>query len=274
MARSLTRAQLKVRMLRALSGLSQEELERSAQVDNIAGMENGQRHPTAVQIARICETLQISPEDCETLLQDYEARVARHQAAKAGSGSAGPEPPLVVSKGSVPSIAAMLEEAEERLGRAGEERAATRAAEREQARGPWERLQKLGSFDEMVLVARSSKELQTWAVVELICDESARMAGSAGSAGSGDRERARNLAELAVEVAGRIRATDAWRQRVRGFAMAHLANALHAAGENDAARETMEEAERLWDSGQDPEQILDPGRFLDLEASISLSDAK
>ena len=267
MARSLTRAQLKVRMLRALSGQSQEEFERSTQVDNIAGMENGQRHPTAVQIARMCETLQIGPEDCETLLQDYEARVARHQAAKAGSGSAGPEPPLVVPA-SAPSIAAMLEEAEERLGRAGEERAATRAAEREQARGPWERLKKLESFDEMVLVARSSKELQTWAVVELICEESARVASG------DDPERARNLAELAVEVAGRIRATDAWRQRVRGFAMAHLANALHAAGESDAAREPMEEAERLWESGQDPEQILDPGRFLDLEASISLSDAK
>lgn len=265
MARSLTRAQLKVRLLRALSGLSQEEFERSTQVENIAGMENGQRHPTAVQIARMCESLSLSAEDCETLLQDYEARVARHKAG----GSSGPEPPLAVP-GKAPSIAAILEEAEARLGRAGEEKAATRAAEREQARGPWERLRKLESFDEMVLVARSSKELQTWAVVELICDESARMA-AAGDRESG--ERARNLAELAVEVAGRIRATDAWRTRVRGFAMAHLANALHAVGESDAARETMEEAERLWESGQDPEQILDPGRFHDLGSAISFSDA-
>ncbi|MES1243480.1 MAG: helix-turn-helix transcriptional regulator [Acidobacteriota bacterium] len=272
MARGLTRAQLKVRMLRALSGQSQKEFEQATKVANVTGMENGQRHPTAAQIALMCESLGISTDDCETLLQDYEARVARHQAAKAGSGSAGPEPPLVMPANAqgTQGIASILEEAEARLGRAGEERAATRAAEREQAKGPWERLRRLESFDEMVLVARSSKELQTWAVVELICDESARMASA------GDREsagRARNLAELAVEVAGRIRATDAWRTRVRGFAMAHLANALHASGEGDLARETMEEAERLWEAGQDPEQILDPGRFHDLVGSISFSDA-
>lgn len=263
MARTLTRAQLKVRLLRALSGLSQEEFERLTQVANIAGLENGTRHPTAAQIARLCEAVGISTEDCETLFQDYEARVARYKA----SGASGQEPPLTVPA-SVPSIAALLEEAEARLGRAGEERAATRAAEREQARGPWERLNNLESFDEMVLVARSSKELQTWAVVELICNESARVATE------GDTERARNLAELAVEISGRIRAVDSWRTRLRGFAMAHLANALSASGSVDAARETMEEAERLWESGQDPEQILDPGRFLDLEAAISLADPR
>jgi transcriptional regulator with XRE-family HTH domain len=261
MARTHTRAQLKVRMLRALSGLSQEEFERETQVDNIAGMESGLRHPTAAQIARMCDSLNITPEGCETLFQDYEAR-----AAKGGGASAGVEPLRV--PGGAPSIAAILEEAEARISQAGEERAATRTAEREQARGPWERLKALGSFDEMVLVARSAKELQTWAVVELICEESARAAASAEST-----EHARNLAELAVEIAGRIRASEGWRQRVRGFAMAHLANALKSAGNLDAARETMEEAERLWESGQDPEQILDPGRFLDLEASITLSDA-
>jgi transcriptional regulator with XRE-family HTH domain len=260
MARTLTRAQLKVRMLRALSGLSQEEFERETQVENIAGLESGLRHPTAAQIARMCDSLHITPEDCETLFQDYEARTAK------GGASAGVEPLRV--PGGVPSIAAILEEAEARISQAGEERVATRTAEREQARGPWERLKGLGSFDEMVLVARSAKELQTWAVVELICEESARAAASDEST-----EHARNLAELAVEIAGRIRASEGWRQRVRGFAMAHLANALKSAGNLDAARETMEEAERLWESGQDPEQILDPGRFLGLEASITLSDA-
>lgn len=262
MARTHTRAQLKVRMLRAFSGLSQEEFERETQVDNIAGMESGLRHPTAAQIARMCDSLNITPEGCETLFQDYEARVAKGRVI-----STLPEP-LRTPGGGMPSMAAILEEAEARLGRSGEERAANRTAEREQARGPWERLKGLGSFDEMVLVARSAKELQTWAVVELICEESARAAASAESTGY-----ARNLAELAVEIAGRIRASEGWRLRVRGFAMAHLANALKSAGNLDAARETMEEAERLWESGQDPEQILDPGRFLDLEASITLSDA-
>jgi hypothetical protein len=246
-------------MLRALSGLPQEDFERSTQVENIGKLENGTRHPTAAEIARMCETLGITTEDCEILFQDYEARVAEYKA----SGAVGPEPPAV--SGTLSEIGKLIEEAQARLERAGEERAAGRAGEREQARGPWERLRKLESFDEMVLVARSSKELQTWAVVELICNESARVAPE-------DPERARNLAELAVEIAGRIRATEGWRTRVRGFSMAHLATALHAAGQSDAARETMEEAERLWDAGQDPEEILDPGRFHDLVSAISFSD--
>ena len=261
MARNLTRAQLKVRMLRALSGLSQEEFEQATEVPNIAGMENGARHPTAAQIARMCQFVNITPEDCETLLQDYEARVARHKA----EGGPGSEPPFMVPA-EIPSIAQLLEEAEVRLGRAGEERVAIRAAERAAAKGPWERLRNLGSFDEMVLVARSSKELQTWAVVELICNESTQAAVE-------DPGLARNLAELAVEIAGRIRAAETWRLRVRGFAMAHLAYALHCEEKEDAAREMMEEAQRLWDAGLDPEQILDQGKFLDLESSIISADS-
>src|SRR5690348_449080 len=124
MARTLTRAQLKVRLLRALSGLSHEEFERSTQVDNIVGMENGTRHPTAAQMVRMCESLGITTDDCETLFQDYEARVNRHKA----SGAAGPEPQMTVppKPGDLPRILALVEEAEARLGRAGEERAATR----------------------------------------------------------------------------------------------------------------------------------------------------
>lgn len=256
-----TRAQLKVRMLRAVSGVSQEEFERATGVPNIAGMESGARHPTAAQIARMCELVNITPDDCETLLQDYEARVARHKA----EGGFGTEPPFMVP-GSIPSIARLLEEAEVRLGQISEEKIAARAAERAAAKGPWERLKKLGSFDEMVLVARSSKELQTWAVVELICNESSH------AAAVDDAQQARNLGELALEIAGRIRAPESWRLRVRGFAMAHVAFALHIGGQEDLARETMEEAERLWEAGVDPEKVLDQGKFHDLESTISPND--
>jgi transcriptional regulator with XRE-family HTH domain len=261
MARNLTRAQVKVRMLRALSGISQEEFERATEVPNIAGMENGSRHPTAAQIARMCQFLDITPEDCEKLLQDYETRVAQHRAE---GGRPGTEPPFMVP-GSIPSIARLLEEAEMRLGLVSEEKVAIRAAERRAAKGPWERLRNLGSFDEMVLVARSAKELQTWAVVELICQEST-------NASTLEPELARNLSELAVEIAGRIRAPESWRLRVRGFAMAHLAFALHCEEKEEPAREMMDEAQRLWEAGLDPEQILDEGKFLDLESSINTSN--
>lgn len=261
MARNLSRAQLKVRMLRALSGLSEEEFGRAVETPKIAGMENGSHHPTAAQIARMCQFVKITPEGCEILLQDYEARVAKHKA----EGAPGSEPP-VLAPGSSPGTARLLEEAEARLGQANEEKGAARAAERAAAKGPWERLRKLGSFDEMVLVARSSKEVQTWAVVELVCQESS-------DATRDNPPLARDLGELAVEIAGRIRAPEPWRLRVRGYAMAHLAYAIHRLGNEEAARETLEEAQRLWEAGADPENIFDNGRFLDLESSVSPAEA-
>jgi transcriptional regulator with XRE-family HTH domain len=250
-----TRAQLKVRMLRALSGLSQEEFERETQVDNIAGMEKGTHHPTAAQIARMCITLKITPEQCEALLQDYEARVARHGAAASLPGPERRE----MAPPAAPSLEATIDEYEERISRSGEGRDAARNAERERARESWGRLSRLESFDEMVLLARTAREYQTWAVVELLCDESAR---------AGDVERARDLAALAVEIAGRIGAPEGWRRRVLAFAMAHLASAQAAAGDLEAARGGFEEAERLWDSGEDPESVLDSGRFLDLVEAL------
>lgn len=256
-----TRAQLKVRMLRALSGLSQEEFGRMTQVDNIAGMESGARPPTAQQIARMCASLNITPEHCETLLQEYEARGSRERAA---AGSARPERqefPGFPGK-SAPSLEATIDEYETRIGRAGEVRDATRVAERERARESWGRLKRLESFDEMVLVARTAREYQTWAVVELLCEESGLEVERENP------ERARDLAALAVEIAGRIGAPEGWRRRVLAFATAHLASAQAAAGDLESARGGFEEAERLWESGEDPENVLDAGRFLDLVEAL------
>ena len=257
MVSTLTRNQLKVRVLRALSGLSQEELEREAQVENIAGIENGSRHVTASQVARMCRSAGLTPESCEGLIQEYEAQVARaarrldEEASRRPDRRPVPEPAL--------SIAGIIEEAEARISRIGEERRALRAAEREVARSSWERVKGL-SFADMALLARSAREYQTWALVELICDESAQAI---------EQEHARDLAGLAVEIAGRVRAAEGWCLRLRGFALAHLAKAQHAAGDPGAARETLAEAERLWESGEDPEEILDADRFRSLKESVA-----
>jgi transcriptional regulator with XRE-family HTH domain len=254
MARTLTRGQLKARVLRALSGLSQEEFERETQVENIAGIENGSRHPTPGQVARMCASAGLNPESCEMLIQEYEAQVARDRAAEFPRPERRPSPEPEMS------IASLIEEAEARISRAEEERRERRAVERELARGSWERAQGL-SFDDVALLARASREYQSWALVELICDESLRVE-------PGTAERARDLAGLAVEIAGRVRGSEGWCRCVRGFALAHLAKARHAAGDPGAARETFAEAERLWESGEDSDRILDAGRFQGLKASL------
>ncbi len=47
-----------------------------------------------------------------------------------------------------------------------------------------------------------------------------------------------------------------------------MANALRVAGELKAADSVLEEAKQLWLSGSDADHLVDPGRLLDLEASL------
>lgn len=113
----------------------------------------------------------------------------------------------------------------------------------------------------MTLVLRNALRLQRWAFVERLCDESVRAA-------SKDPRRALALAIVAVRAARLVGGWELWRLRLAGFALAHLANALRVACRLDAADRILATARRFWDSGLDPDQILDPGRLFDLEASL------
>src|SRR4051812_47503984 len=115
--------------------------------------------------------------------------------------------------------------------------------------------------DQRLVMTRESPRLQTWALAERVCEESVVQA-------SRDVERAASLARLAQEIAGRMRGPESWRRRVQGFATAHVANALRVRGELREAEVIFERAKRLWESGSDPQEVLDPGRLLDLEASL------
>jgi hypothetical protein len=259
MAGTLTRNQLKARVLRAFSGLSQEDFEHSTGVEGIASIESGLRHLTAEQVARMCVIAGLTPEGCEMLIQEYEAEVARVARSRAAEVSPQPERRPVPEPAM--TMAGIIEEFEARMSRREENRREERAAEREQARESWKRVQGLG-FEDVALLARTTREYRSWALVELICGE------SLAAGGQGFAERARDLAGLAVEIAGHVRGSEAWCLCLRGFAMAHLAKAQHAAGDPGTARKTFAEAERLWKSGDDPDQVLDESRFAALKASL------
>jgi transcriptional regulator with XRE-family HTH domain len=124
----------------------------------------------------------------------------------------------------------------------------------------WSRLKGLAESQALAVV-KVAREFQSWALTELICEESVVQAAR-------DLERASFLARLAREIAERVPGPEGWRQRVRAFAMAHAANILRVAGKLKASAALFEEARRLWDAGSDPEGLLDPGRLLDLEASL------
>ncbi len=135
------------------------------------------------------------------------------------------------------------------------------ALDREAARESWQTLRTVEPLEDMVLVVRRAREYQTWAVVEWLCDASIRAA-------SKDAGRAMDLALLAVLLAGDLQVMADWRRCLLGYAAAHLANAYRVAGDLVVADWTLNAAKRLWAAGRDPDQLLDPGRLFDLEASL------
>ena len=124
----------------------------------------------------------------------------------------------------------------------------------------WERLKELPE-ETALAVVQVAEEFQNWALCEKVCEESVRET-------SRNLQRAAALARLAVEVAERVQGDEGWRKRVCGYARAHVANVLRVTGELKASDARLEEAKRLWLAGADLDGVLDPGRLLDLEASL------
>jgi tetratricopeptide (TPR) repeat protein len=132
--------------------------------------------------------------------------------------------------------------------------------DRERAEVLWRRLKDLPG-ETRVDVVRVAKEFQSWALCEKVCFESVTEA-------SRKVDRAADLARLAQEIAERVSGPEVWRDRLRGFAGAHIANVLRVSGDLKGAEAAFESAKRLWQGGSDPAAVLDPGRLSDLEASL------
>jgi len=110
-------------------------------------------------------------------------------------------------------------------------------------------------------VVRVADRYQSWALCENACETSEREA-------SRDLERAAVWASVAREIAAKARGPEWWRHRVRGFAAGFGANVLRVKGELPLAEAEFVTAKGLWLAGADPLGLLDPGRILDLEASL------
>jgi transcriptional regulator with XRE-family HTH domain len=139
--------------------------------------------------------------------------------------------------------------------------APARAEDRAAAVAVWEEMAALPAAE---LQRRACEEggAARWAVCERVCEES--IAAAARDAAQGVR-----LAEAAVAVAERVSGPEAWRCRVRGYALAHLANARRVQGELPAAEEAMAAALSLWERGvAAADDLLDEARVLGLEASL------
>lgn len=235
---------LMARLLRALSGKSQERMGEEVGIHPslLAHYEAGKGVPGRAYLEKLARGAGITADDASQVLDLYESlRQARRRAPEDA------EKPLWRL---VEEIRAQAESAYRRILALPLPLSPPTAADRQKGEELWNRLADL-SPDGKLAVVRLAGEFQTWALCERLCAESERDAG-----------RALELARLAQEVAERVPGPRAWRSRLRGYAAAYAARALRAGGDLEAAEALRDEAERLWNEGADAASLLDPGPLL------------
>jgi len=137
--------------------------------------------------------------------------------------------------------------------------------DRREAPGLLARLLRHGQPVRLALVLEA-REFQSWALAELLSEESWRAARS-------DAARAVELAEVAVAIADAISDTSPLLFRLRGFTRGHLANARRVAGDLAAAAEIFEAADRLWNAGRaDRTRLLEEARMPAMKAALRRED--
>src|SRR5262249_23597828 len=131
----------------------------------------------------------------------------------------------------------------------------------------WRRLQSHPLSLQEALV-REAREFQTWALCELLCLESEKRAAS-------NAALAVHLGKLAIQIAELVSGEEPWRSRVRGYALAFLANALRVQGDLRSAEETFAKSDELWEAGAAcTVTLLEQSRLLGLKASLYRSQRR
>lgn len=115
---------------------------------------------------------------------------------------------------------------------------------------------------------KEEPRLGSWALCELLCLESQR-------ACSRDLAYAAALADLALAVAEAVNEDSLWREKLLGFALAHLANVLRVQGDFRASSRTFRKAREHWETGgSSHEGYLEEGLLDALEASLRRDEHK
>ena len=240
----MRREQVLARMLRALSGMTQEQIGQEIGVHTslIAQFELGRAVPGRDHLERLAKAVRLTLRDAEEILRLAEALQ---------------QPRLRRGEGAENLLDELAQEVRSRAG-TGYERAlrlpspgsSPQAGERERAEELFEKLQAVHPETRLTMV-RLAEGYQTWALCERICraveQEAAR-----------DLESAAAWAGLAQEIAARVRGPEEWRNRVQAWAAAHRVHVLRASGDPEAAEAALEQVRLLWRAGADPEGLLSP----------------
>jgi transcriptional regulator with XRE-family HTH domain len=246
-------------ILRELRGWERDELARATAIpeQTIGNYERGKSRPALPVLERLLGALGFPAAAFERCVAFVDlAREARKLHLGAG------EDAVRAQAGEIAARHARLAEeyARQRLGEVTT--AARLLMSRSLAPAAWAVLAECPDDTRRGLVQRGA-QFQTAGFCELLCEESRKAAADSS-------ERARRLAELAVEVAERVSGSEGWRSRMLGYAGAHLANAMRVDG-NDlpAAGEAFERAHVQWEAeAEEDPGLLNEARVLSLVASL------
>jgi len=115
---------------------------------------------------------------------------------------------------------------------------------------------------ERLRLVRAGRRFRSWALAELLCDESV-------SAAADDPRQTVDLADLALEIATLIPGGEGWRSRLRGYCWSFVGNARRVSGDLPAAEEAFARSREAWPASlANEEGLLDGSRRFDLEASL------
>jgi tetratricopeptide (TPR) repeat protein/DNA-binding XRE family transcriptional regulator len=250
----MKREQLMARMLRALSGKTQAQFgdEIGVEASLVALFETGKVAPSREHLERMGTAVGLTVPQTEELLRF--ADTLRRPRRRRGVGERS------ILNGIAAGVCSELDDAYRRLLTLRLPDAVLQVQGRQRAAELFERLEGLPQEIRLAMV-QVAEECWSWALCERVCEASSREA-------SRDVKQAAVWADLARQIAERVRDSEQWRNRLCGYAVAHVANALRVSGDLVSAEATLEEAKRLWRAGSDPAGALDPGRILDLEASL------
>lgn len=249
----MRRENLLARLLRALSGKTQDQLgsEIGVHPSLISQIELGLLTPRPELLARIARSTDLTVEDTDEVLRVAEdLRQGRRERSREADDLSLLEADL----------SDLVSRTQRRLRTLPVRSDLPEPKDRARASELFQRLMDLTPETASVVV-QVAEQFQDWALCERLCDESVQRV-------SRDLDQGAELARLAREVAERVSGTETWRKRLRGYAAAHEANALRVRGELKAAEAVLGEARNLYQSGSDPGGVLDPGRLFNLEGAL------
>jgi len=251
-------ANVSLAILRRLRGGRQQALARAvgAHRSAISRYEKGSKTPRPARLRRIVEALGFTLGMLDrTIAFVLFARAVREFHLLMNEEAVGVQIDDFAA-GEARRLEAVARDSMERL-----ETAARVFVSRVEAPALWARLARYSPTGQDALV-REAPEFQTLGLCELLCEESVRVAGDSA-------ERAVQLAERAVLVAERLALSAGLRDRMVGYARAHLASAFRVAGDLTGSGAELARALALWTAGAaDDPGLLNAARVLHIEASL------